>query len=401
MAVQPHVVIALENEPYPYDSRVRQEAQALVANGYAVTVCGPTGLGFDALEEEIDGVRVLRYPVPAGGRDVLGYLREYALSLLRLGRLMRRAARTRSVDCVIVCSPPDLTVLPALPLRRRGAGLIFDHHDLSPELFELKFGRRRLIHALVLAAERFALRCADVVIATNETYAEIEVDRGGVDPKRVFVVRNGPDPRRIHEVEPRPELRRGRPHLVCWVGMIGGGEGLDHLLDAAEDIVKRRGRDDIGFAIVGPGDGRSALIAEAQRRGLGSAVDFPGRADDALLRQYLATAAVCVSTYEPNPMNHARAVTKVVEYMAMGRPVVQFGLREATRICGDGAVYARPDRPGDLADRIVELVDDPQRAAAVGAAGRRRATEGLLWPQQVPALLEAVRVSLDARAAPA
>ena len=392
-----HVAIALENNPYPFDRRVRQEAETLVANGYEVTVCSPAEFGFDAAEEVVGGVRVLRYPAPKGGASVGGYLREYGVSLLQLARLLHRAHARRPVDCVIVCSPPDLTVLAALPLRLRGAALIFDHHDLSPELLELKFGRRPALDRVVRAAERFALRSADVVMATYETYAQIERDRAGVDPARIFVVRNGPDPERIHPTAPRPELRRGRPHLVCWVGIIAGGEGLRHLIEAADDLVNRRGRDDISFAIIGPGPGREALIADVARRGLQEAVAFPGKADDTGLRDYLSTAAVCISTYEPNAMNHASTVTKVVEYMAMGRPVVQFRLRETSRITGDASLYARPDRPGDLADRIVQVLDDPALADSLGAEGRRRATEALLWPHQAPALLKAVAAARRTR----
>lgn len=392
-----HIVIALENEPYPHDRRVRQEAEALLAEGYQVTVCGPAGFGFEALDEMIGDVRVLRYPEVPGGRSVVGYLREYGVSLWRLAGLMRKAAERAPITCLMVCTPPDLTVFPALPLRRRGAALIFDHHDLSPELFALKFGDRRAIDLVLRRAERFALRSADVVIATNDSYAEVERERGGVDPERIFVVRNGPDPTRIHPVEPKPDLRRGRAHLVCWVGNIGGGEGLHHLLEAADDVCNRRGRADIGFAIIGPGDGRDELIEQATRRGLQDALAFPGRADDAGLRDYLSTASVCVSTYEPNPMNHLSTVTKVVEYMAMGRPIVQFPLRETSRLCGDASLYADPAVPGDLAEKIVALIDDPARAAAIGAEGYRRASEGLLWPHHVPTLLDAVRTAIEIR----
>lgn len=376
---------------------MRQEAEALLAAGYEVTVCGPTGLGFDAREEEVEGVRVLRYRAPPGGRGAPGYAREYVVALLRLSALMRRAHVRRPVQVAFVCSPPDLLVLPALALRRAGAAVVFDHHDLSPELLDLKFGRRRALHAAVRLAERFALRHADVVIASNETYAEIECARCGIDRSRVFVVRNGPDPNRIHPVAPRPELRRGRAKLVCWLGMMAGGEGLGHLLDAAEHLLRRR--DDVTFALVGPGDGRAALMADAQRRGLGDAVHFPGRADDELLRAYLSTADVCVSTYEPNPMNHASTVTKVVEYMTMGRPIVQFELRETGRVSAGASLYARPGDPADLAGRIEELLDDPARAAVLGAAGRRRVLDGLLWPAQVPGLLAAVDAARRMRCA--
>jgi glycosyltransferase involved in cell wall biosynthesis len=393
-----HVLIALQNEPYPYDRRVRQEAEALVAAGHDVTVCGPTGFGFDVPDEVIDGVRVLRHPHPPGGRGIVSYVREYVLSLWRISGLMRRAQRERKVDLVIVCSPPDLLVLPALPLRRAGAALVFDHHDLSPELFALKFGDRRAIQKIVRLAERFALRRADVVIATNDTYADVERRRGSVEPHRIFIVRNGPDPNRIYPVEPRPELKRGHDELVCWVGLMSDQEGLHHLIDAAEQLV--RTRKSIGVAVVGAGDARDDLIAETARRGLADHVHFPGRADDELLRAYMATADVCVGVDEPNPMNDSSTMTKIIEYMLMGRPIVQFPLTETSRVCGDACVYARPGDAADLAARIAELLDDPTRAAQLGAAARERALAGLLWPQQVPHLLEAVTAAARLRAQP-
>jgi glycosyltransferase involved in cell wall biosynthesis len=394
-----HVLIALENEPYPYDRRVRQEAEAFVAAGHAVTVVGPTGFGFDGLEERIDGVLALRYKAPPGGRGVAGYAREYGLSLLHLTRLMWKAHRRRPVDVALVCNPPDLLVIPALMLRRRGAAVIFDHHDLSPELFALKFGDRRWLQRIVRKVESFALRSADTVIATNDTYADVGRRRGPVEPHRMHIVRNGPDPKRIYPVAPRPELRRGRDKLVCWVGLMSDQEGLHHLLDAAEELIKRRGREDVSFAIVGAGDARDALIADTDRRGLADHVHFPGRADDDLLRAYMATADVCVGVDESNPMNDSSTMTKVIEYMVMGRPIVQFPLHETSRVCGDTSLYARAGDAVDFADRVQELLDDPERAERLGAAARKRAVPALLWPEQVPALLHAVGAALQLRGA--
>jgi glycosyltransferase involved in cell wall biosynthesis len=398
VAARTHVVIAVENEPYPYDRRVRQEAEALVDAGHAVTVVGPTGFGFDALEERVDGVLALRYRAPPGGRGVMGYAREYGLSLAHLTRLMWKAHRRRPIDVAIVCNPPDLLVIPALALRRTGAAVIFDHHDLSPELFALKFGDRPWLQRAVRGVESFALRRADMVIATNDTYAEVGRRRGPVEPRRVHIVRNGPDPNRIFPVAARPELRRGRDKLVCWAGLMSDQEGLHHLLDAADDLVRRRGREDVSFAIVGAGDARDTLMADADRRGLADYVHFPGRAEDDLLRAYMATADVCVGVDEPNPMNDASTMTKVIEYMVMGRPIVQFALHETSRVCGDTSLYARAGDAADFADRIAELLDDPARAERLGAAARERAVPALLWPQQVPALLAAVGAALELRA---
>jgi glycosyltransferase involved in cell wall biosynthesis len=390
-----HVVIALQNEPYPYDRRVRQEAEALTEAGHSVTVCGPTGFGFDAPEEVIDGVRVLRHRMPPAGRGIAGYLREYAVSLVRIGRLLRRVGREQPVDVVIVCAPPDLLVLPAPPLRRRGAALVFDHHDLSPELFAVKFGDRRILQAVVRLAERFALRRADVVMATNDTYADIERRRGPVADERIYIVRNGADPNRIHPVAPRPELRFGHDELVCWVGLMSDQEGLHHLLDAAEHLIAKRSS--VGVAIVGAGDARDDLIAETERRGLADHVRFPGRADDEGLRAYMATADVCVGVDEPNPMNDSSTMTKIIEYMVMGRPIVQFPLVETRRVCGETCVYARPGDAADLAHCIEQLLDDPERAEQMGGAARERALAGLLWPQQLPHLLDAVTAAARMR----
>jgi glycosyltransferase involved in cell wall biosynthesis len=277
---------------------------------------------------------------------------------------------------------------------------VFDHHDLSPELFALKFGDRRALQAIVRRAERFALRRSDLVIATNDTYARIEAKRGAIERNRIYIVRNGPDPNRIYPVEPRPELKHGHDELVLWVGLMSDQEGLHHLLDASEHLIRERGRDSVGVAIVGAGDARDGLIADTERRGLADHVHFPGRADDDLLRAYMATADICVGVDEPNPMNDSSTMTKIIEYMVMGRPVVQFPLEETSRVCGDTSLYARPGDAADLAARIEELLDDPDRAAALGAAARERAVAGLLWPQQVPHLLEAVTAAAQLRAQP-
>lgn len=396
--MSPHVLIALENEPYPFDRRVLQEARALVDAGHRVTVCGPTGFGHDAYEEMLDGVLALRFPQPPAGLSVAGYAREYSVALLRLARLMWRTHRRDRVDVAIVCAPPDLLVLPALLLRRSGAAVIFDHHDLSPELFAVKFGNKRALQSLVRRAESWALRHADVVIATNDTYAELEQRRGPVAAGRSFVVRNAPDPSRIYPVDPRDELRHGHERIVVWIGVMSDQEGLDFLIDAADEMVNRRGRRDTGFAIVGDGDARAALIARTSQRGLAGHIHFPGRAEDDLVRAYMSTADVCVSVDEPNPMNDASTMIKVIEYMLMGRPIVQFPLVETARLCGDASLYAKAGDPVDFVDRLEELLDDRDRAAELGAVGRERAVAKLLWRHQVPSLLDAVDTALRQRA---
>jgi glycosyltransferase involved in cell wall biosynthesis len=388
------VLILLENEPYPYDRRVSQIAGALTDAGYDVTVAAPATPDFGAPDEVLDGVRVLRFPAPPEGSGAVGYLREYWAGLRGLRAIASRLEREHPPDLVIACNPPDFLFLAARGARRRGARLVFDHHDLSPELFESKFARRGIFHRALLAAERWSFRSADAVLSTNDSYAQIARERGGVPAERVFVVRNGPDPGRIRLVEPDPALRRGRPHLVAWIGRMSVQEGLEGVVDAADEL-RRRGRDDVAFALVGPGDARDGLLADVERRGLGDLVTLPGRVDDDGVRSYISTASICLSVDPPGPLNDRSTMIKVLEYMSLGRAVVQTPLPEMVHLCGDATLYARPRDPVDLADKIEELLDDPQRASDLGERARRRIAEGgLTWPDQVPALLRGVQSAL-------
>jgi glycosyltransferase involved in cell wall biosynthesis len=393
-----HVLVLVEGLPYPFDVRVRAQVQALAAAGYRVTVAGPTGYGCEAPAETLDGVRVLRYRAPPGGRGALGYLREYATACLRLTRLARRVAREDSVDLVLVCNPPDSLMAIAVSIARRGAGILLDYREISPELFEAKFGRRGPLYRLLLACERYAFRHCDAVITVSEPCAEIARTRGGVAPERIFHVGNGPDPGRIFAVAPRPELRRGREHLVLWLGAMSSQEGLERLIDVAEHVVRERDRRDVSFAIVGPGDAHEELRREVLRRGLEEFVLVSGPVEADLVRAYLSTADVCVGVDVRNAMNDRAAMRKVLEYMAAGRPVVQFPLLEMRRICGDATLYARDGDTVDFAALVCALLDDPWLRERLGEAARERAHRGLMWPQQVPALLEAVATTIHGRA---
>jgi glycosyltransferase involved in cell wall biosynthesis len=397
--VNRHVLVLLEALPYPMDPRVRGQVAALREAGFDVTVACPTGAWPGEDQVIVDGVRVRRFKAPRPGRGAFGYLLEYGVALVRLARIVRAVRRERPVDLVLVCTPPDLLAALARPLARRGAAVIVDYREISPELYEVKFGRRGLAHRALLLAERYALGHADAVTTVSRSCAELALGRGGVDPARLFLVGNGPDPARVHPVAPRPELRRGRRYLVLWLGMMSTQEGLGCLVEAAEHVLHERGRDDVHFAIVGPGDAREALQRRVDALGLGDAVELPGGVGDELVRAYVSTADVCVGVDARNAMNDRAAMRKVLEYLALGKAVVQFPLAEMQRLCGDATVYARNGDAADLADRICALLDDDARRRQLGAAARRRASAGLMWPQQVPALLAAVEAAAGQRIA--
>jgi glycosyltransferase involved in cell wall biosynthesis len=383
------VLIIVENLPVPFDRRVWQEARTLRDAGYEVSVIGPSGPGCEARRETIDGIAIFRHPLPLEARGALGYLVEYSAALLWEHLLAWRVFFGRGFDAIHACNPPDLIFLVGAVFKLLGKRFLFDHHDLGPELYEAKFGRRGLVHRLLRLFERLSFRLADVVIATNESYRRIAIERGGVDPARVFVVRSGPDLTRLRPVAPVPELRRGRRHLVGYVGVIGKQEGLDYLLHAVRHIVRERGREDVHFAVVGGGPELEALKALAKRLEIEDFVTFAGRVPDSELLAVLSSADVCVNPDAVNPMNDKSTMNKVLEYMALGKPIVQFDLAEGRFSAQEAALYARPNDAVDLAAKLLELLDDPERRRRMGEFGRRRVEEVLEWRHQAPRLLEA------------
>ena len=395
---RPHVLVLVEPLPYPFDTRVRAQVAALVDGGYDVTVICPTGFGHDATDErESAAVRVRRFAMPPGGRGAVGYLKEYALAMRRMSGLVRAVEAERHVDLCVVCNPPDLMIALTRRLVRRGTRVLFDYREISPELFEAKFQRRGPLFRALLASERYALRRSDVVITVNEACARIIRERGGVPADRVFIVGNGPDAERMRPVEPMPELRGGHRHLVLWLGAMSQQEGLNHLIAAADELVNAQGRDDVGFAIVGPGDVHDELRATIAARGLEDHVTLSGAVGDDLVRGYMSTASVCLGVDEKNSMNDRAAMRKILEYMAMGRPVVQFPLDTMKELCADATLYARNADSADLARQVARLLDDDALREELGRRAYERVYDGLMWHQQVPVLLEAVRKALEGR----
>jgi glycosyltransferase involved in cell wall biosynthesis len=383
------VLIIVENLPVPFDRRVWAEAGTLAAAGYEVSVICPTGKGFEARYELIDGVHVHRHPLPLEANGALGYLREYGAALWHQLRLAFAVRAARGVDVIHGCNPPDLIFLVAWAMRPFGVRYVFDHHDICPELFETKFGRRGLLWRLMLLVERLTFMTATVSIATNESYAAIARERGRMKPEDVFVVRSGPKVEKLEIRPPRPDLRQGARHLVGYVGVIGRQEGLDLLLDAAEHLIRGLGRTDVHFGVVGGGPEQAAIVADCARRGLAPWFTFTGRAPDDLLLDMLNTADVCVNPDRVTPMNDLSTMNKILEYMALAKPIVQFELKEGRASAGDASLYARPDDPVDFAEKIAWLLDRPEERARMGAIGRARVLERLSWDHSAPVLLAA------------
>jgi glycosyltransferase involved in cell wall biosynthesis len=383
------VLILVENLPSPFDRRVWQEANALRDAGYTVSIICPTGKGYEAKYEEIDGIAILRYDLPMEAEGAAGYAIEYAAALFWTFVLSWRVFLTRGFDVIHACNPPDLFFLIGGFFRLFGRKFVFDHHDINPELYEAKFGRRDFFWKLMVALERWSFRTADVSIATNESYKRIAIERGGMDPERVFVVRSGPSLERLRLLPPDETLKRGRKHLVGYVGVMGRQEGIDLLLEAVRSVVHDHGRRDVHFGLVGGGTSLEEMKALAARLEVADYVTFTGRVPDAELLAMLNTADVCVNPDIANDMNDKSTMNKIMEYMALGKPIVQFDLAEGRFSAREASLYARKNDPADMAAKLLELVDDPGRCARMGESGRRRVENELEWRYEVPKLLAA------------
>ena len=384
------VLIIVENLSVPFDRRVWSEAQTLREAGYQVSVICPRGSQAEKRFEVIDHVHIFRHPMPHEASGKLGYLVEYASALFWEMTYSVRVFRRRGFDVIHACNPPDLIFLVGsiykLLLRRK---FLFDHHDASPEFFEAKFGRRGFFWRLLVLCERLTFMTADISIATNESYRRVAIERGRMPPDRVFVVRSGPNTERMKPLPPDPAWRKGRGHLVAYVGVIGEPEGLDLLLASVDDIVRARGRQDIQFVVMGSGPRLADINRLATKMGLTKHVTLTGRVDDATLMTVLATADVCVNPDRPDIINDMSTMNKIMEYMAMGKPIVQFDLVEGRVSAGEASLYARNTDVTDFADKIIQLVDDPARRERMGNFGRKRIAEELSWKHEAPKLLAA------------
>ncbi|MDF5734342.1 MULTISPECIES: glycosyltransferase family 4 protein [unclassified Nostoc] len=390
MALRGRVLIIVENLPLPFDRRVWMEATTLTKAGYEVSVICPKGKGFEQEYEVIDQVHIYRHEMPPDISSVSGYLREYGTALFWEFRLAHRVWRERGFDIVHVCNPPDLLFLVAGWFKLfKGVRVIFDHHDINLEMYEAKYGRRDIFYYGLSLVERLTFATADVVISTNESYLSVALTRGRKSPEDVFVVRSGPDLSRFQPVPTNPVYRRGRKYLVGYVGVMGEPEGIDYLLQSVRYIVYEKKRQDIHFMLIGSGPMFEKLQALSEELEVKEFVEFTGRIPDNELLARLSSCDVCANPDKKMPYNDRSTMNKIMEYMAMGKPIVQFDLLEGRRSAEGASVYAKGNDVVDFAENILELLEDTERRQKMGELGRKRMEEKLEWRHQVPKLLEA------------
>jgi len=384
------VLILVENLPVPFDRRVWLEARTLKNNGYQVSVICPAMGEFQQREEIIDDIHIYRHPLPEEVSSSLGYIHEYAVALYHEFKLSFKIRRTRGFDIIHMCNPPDLLFLVALWFKIfNGVKVIYDQHDLNPEMYESKFGKRGFFYMLLLLFEKFTFSLADIVISMNESYKSFALNRGGKNESDVFVVRSAPDIEKFKPTEPNPIYNCGKKYLVGYVGVIGEQDGVEYLIDAIDTIVNEKKRDDIYFMIIGDGPAVPDLKKRTSSAALWDYVQFTGRVPDEELLERLSSCDVCVGPDPKTPFNDYSTMNKIVEYMCLGKPVVQFDLTEGRYSAGDASYYAKPNDTNDFAQKIIDLLNDADLRVEMGNKGQLRVKNELAWHHQSPKLLNA------------
>ncbi|RVK32549.1 glycosyltransferase family 4 protein [Sinorhizobium meliloti] len=391
MPTRHHILILVENLPVPFDRRVWQEAQALYEAGYEVSVICPKGKGYDKAYEVMGGIHIYRHRLREAD-STIGYMQEYFTALCHQVYLSFRIRWRRRIDVIQACNPPDLMFLVALIHKILfGTFFVFDHHDLGPELYLSKFGRKDFLYWLMCFLERQTFRIADASIATNETFRDIAVARGSMNPDRVVVVKSYPEAAKFKRAAPDRSLFVPGKHLVGYLGIMGAQDGVETLLRAIAEVLYVRKRDDINCIIIGDGPELNRLKDLAAELNLGSSVRFTGYLTGPSLIAHLSALSIGVIPDPPNEFNDKLSMNKVFEYMMLGLPIVQFNLRQATREAGNAALVVREHCPRALTDGILALIDDPERRRRMALSGRTIAAREFQWPAEARRYLEVYR----------
>jgi len=389
------VCIVVENLPVPFDRRVWQEATTLRDAGMVVSIISPKMQAYRLSYELLEGIHIYRHPLPAEADGALGYLLEYSAAVFWQIILSFKVLRKHGFDVIHGCNPPDLVFILAWIYKPFGKKYIFDHHDINPELFIAKFGKKGVFYRLICFLEKLTFKTADVCIATNESYKQIALERGGRNPNDVHVVRSGPNLNRLQIREVVDQYKYGKKYMVGYVGVMGKQEGVDGFLAAISYIVNEKKQEDIHFCIIGSGTEIDTLKTLASQLGLDLYVTFHGRVPDNVLIDILNTADVCVNPDVVNDMNNKSTMNKIMEYMALAKPIVQYDMQEGRYSALESSLYAKANDHKDFADKILLLLSDSTMRITMGEFGRARVDEKLSWQHEAPKLIKAYEQVLE------
>jgi glycosyltransferase involved in cell wall biosynthesis len=374
------VLLVVENLPVPYDRRVWQQALALKAANYQVSVVSPATQHHPKLAEHLEGIHVYRYPMLIEGKGYLGLIAEYVWSFICIFFWTLFVSVRRGFKVIMMANPPDIYFPIVWMWRLLGKKTVFDHHDLTPELFATKFNlNRSVVLSFFYFAERRMLRAVHKVVSTNESYKAIGMQRGRRSDEDVVVVRNAPDPARFSLRPPDPALRKSAKYMIAFLGEIGQQDGVDVLIRAISVINTQLGSNAVQYVLMGAGPHYDNIVAYAKSCGVSDQITFTGRADNDMICRVLSTADLAVDPCPDSPHANVSTATKIMEYMFFSLPVVAFDLLETRRSGDESICYARRSDEAHFSQLLVELLRDEARRRVLGRAARRRLETALSW----------------------
>lgn len=372
-----HILIIVENLPVPFDRRVWQEATSLKESGFDVSIICPIMNSFTEKYEKIEGIDIYRHPLPIEANAGIDYLWEYSTAIFWWIVLSVKIYSRKKFQVIHGCNPPDLIFIVALLFKPFGVKYVFDHHDVNPELYVAKFGKKDFLYKCMVLFEKLTFKVANYSIATNESYRNIAIVRGGMKPEKVQIVRSGPKIEKLIISAGNEKYKKGRKYLVGYVGTVGEQEGIDLLLKSILFITKIR--QDVHFAIIGGSTMMEQLIVWRDEMGLNDFVDFYGRVSDEIMLEILNTAEIGVNPDKPTEMNNLSTMNKIMEYMALKKPIVQFDLKEGRFSAQEASLYAEPNDTSDFANKILYLLDNESERRKMGEYGHKRVLNHLSW----------------------
>lgn len=401
------ILMIVEN-PYPQDTRVRNEANKLFKSGYKVSIIAKKYPNQSSVED-VSGVKAYRVPwfevfkkstesksfflkLIFKIATKIGYIIEYFYFTFAAFIASIIVLFKEGFDVVHLHNPPNTLFVIGLFYRLFGKKFVFDHHDLSPELFLSRYNTNGgIIHKILLIEEKLCLRSANIVIATNESYKEIDIVRGKKRPEDIFIVRNGPDLNLFKEVEPDKELKQSGKTILVYIGVMGPQDGVDYLLRSLHILINHFNRKDFYCIIIGPGDSLEDLKQLREELKLQDYCRFTGKIPFDDLLRYLSTADICVDPNPSNPLNDYSTWIKVMEYMSLGKPIVSYNLKETRFSAQQAALYATPNDEKEFAEKIIQLMDNPDLRKEMGMFGKKRVQNELAWEIVSENLLDAYR----------
>jgi len=392
------VLMLLENCPYCQDPRVMQEAKALTEAGYDVSVISPD-CKRRPWRMRIGGVHVYQFPSPPEAQGLAGYLVEYGYALAMTFVISLFVFLRKGFDIVHTHNPPDLFVFIAMFYKLLGKRFVYDHHDLSPEMYAARSraGGNRLVYRALVVFEKLCCRFADHVIATNQSYKRIEIERGGAREERITIVRNGPERLDLQPVASDESLRREGKTIITYVGVMGLQDGVDYLLRAIRHLVYDLGRREILCVLVGAGEVYDTLKEMTNELGIADYMLFTGWVERDRVAAYLNAADICVAPEPSNPYTDRSTMIKMMEYMTAAKPIVAFDLPEHRFTAQAAALYVPSNDELEFARALAQLIDAPERRRAMGIYGRERIETELAWQYSAQNLLAAYRTLLPER----